>query len=799
MQENSTTPLNRSAVLGAVCGAATMTLPNGSTYVGGSWADNLTSYGCDFPDTSQTKATAFIAAGASGTTGAVIEPYNIPERFTNSSIYTFIADGSTFAEAFAKSVYTPDIQLPLGDMLAQPYADVPKAAVTSGPGNYGAIIGTVSIAASAGLVSPKIATGISQLEMLIDGKASSSGTLGGGKGSFSLSTAGLSDGVHEVRIVAVNNAAAASEGYTVQPIVVDNHGRSINFNGGNLTMTSSAATISLATAAGDGTISQVELTSLGRVLAQGNGSPGSLSVSSSGLAPGDNVIVPVAVFSDGSQVAGGTFTVHVESGPANSWSGGGGTTLWSNTANWSGGVVPQNGDGVARFSSAGHGGTVVLNSSASVEEIDLDNSGGGSYTLAAAAGQTLSLTSSNGPMSQSMIDVLSGNHTISAPLALTALGNMVTVTNATDSLTISGSVSGPGALTKTGAGLLVLSGANSYGGATTVGGGSLQVGAGGTSGSLGGGPVLDNGSLIFNRAGSYTASNAISGDGGLTKLGGGTLVLTAAETYGGRTTVSAGTLQVTGSLANNGSGMILVAKDTDGIFGDGVGDAAIVRRVTAGASYAGLGSAVANLASGELPTSGDIIGGTASAQADVGMAWRTRTAAEKTQAGGGLVSEVIDVTGVAPSGGGSRDGSHQTDMFVLQVSYNPSALLSIWGETEAQAAASGSLHLDYLDLGPDGQQGSADNRWINAVAGDFGGTSNYVGDHSYNSSYFVLGDYGIDTADHVVWAVVNHNSEFAASAGDMALVPEPSTIALLAAGALALSACRVRGRRCSKT
>ena len=65
VEESSTTPLNRSAVLGAATGATTLALPNGSTYLGGSWADNLTSYGGDFPDTSQTKATAFIAAGAS--------------------------------------------------------------------------------------------------------------------------------------------------------------------------------------------------------------------------------------------------------------------------------------------------------------------------------------------------------------------------------------------------------------------------------------------------------------------------------------------------------------------------------------------------------------------------------------------------------------------------------------------------------------------------------------------------------------------------------------------------------------
>ncbi len=330
------TPLDRNNVLGAVCGLDTLTLPNGSTYLPGSWADNLTSYGCDFSQ-GQTKATAFIAAGAAGTTGSVVEPYAIADRFTNSSIYTFIADGSTLGEAFAKSVASPDVQMPLGDMLAQPFAAVPTVTFNSGPSNYGAAAGAISISGSAVLLNSNTATGatgISSLELLIDGLVSSSGTLAGGSGTFNLNTAGLSDGAHEVRIVGINNSQAASEGYASQMIMVDNHGRSINFNGGNLTLTSSAATIGLSVAAGDGAVSQVELTCLGRVVAQGSGGPGALSLNPNVLAPGDNVIVPVAVFSDGTQVAGAAFVAHVESGPVNGFGNGAGTWLWSNTANW---------------------------------------------------------------------------------------------------------------------------------------------------------------------------------------------------------------------------------------------------------------------------------------------------------------------------------------------------------------------------------------------------------------------------------------------------------------------------------
>ncbi len=486
------TPQNQSNVFGAVCGAATATLPNGSTQLPGSWADDLTSYGCDFSDTSQTKATMFITAGAVGTTGSVVEPYAIAARFTNSSIYTFIADGSTLGEAFAKSVASPDVQMPLGDMLAQPCADVPKVAFTSAPANGSFVAGTITVSASAALINPHIATGVGELELLVDGMVSSSDTSAGGSGTFTLSTAGLSDGVHEIRIVAINNSQAASEGYSSEQIVVDNQGRAINFSGGNLTLTTSTATIALAVAAGSGKVSQIELTCLGRVVSQASGSPGSLSLSPTALAPGDNVIVPVAVFSDGMQVAGGAFDVHVESGAANGWNNGTGSGLWSSPSNWSSGSVPQNNDGVARFTSAAGGGTVTLDASVSVNEIDLA-SGSGGYTIAALPGRTLTLSSTNRAVSDCLVNVLSGNQAISAPLVLAAPDSLIDVTNPADSLTISGSVSGVGVLTKIGSGRLVLTGDNTENDAVVESGtlilaspaameegASLTVGAAGT-------------------------------------------------------------------------------------------------------------------------------------------------------------------------------------------------------------------------------------------------------------------------------------------------------------------------------
>ena len=104
-------------------------------------------------------------------------------------------------------------------------------------------------------------------------------------------------------------------------------------------------------------------------------------------------------------------------------------------------------------------------------------------------------------------------------------------------------------ITKVGSGTWILSGDNTYTGATTISGGTLQIGAGGNTGLLGIGNVTDNAALVFNRFDPVVVSNAVSGSGSLTQAGAGVLTLFAANTYSGTTCVSAGTLALTNSAA----------------------------------------------------------------------------------------------------------------------------------------------------------------------------------------------------------------------------------------------------------
>ena len=124
--------------------------------------------------------------------------------------------------------------------------------------------------------------------------------------------------------------------------------------------------------------------------------------------------------------------------------------------------------------------------------------------------------------------------------------------------------SSDGSLTTTGHGTLILAANanNTYSGGTTIGGsGTLQVGNGGTAGSVGPGNIVDNGTLTFDRSDDVPVSNTISGTGRLTQQGTGTLTLTGANTYGGWTTINAGTLQVGDfytSTATLGTGAVVV-------------------------------------------------------------------------------------------------------------------------------------------------------------------------------------------------------------------------------------------------
>ncbi|NNC23517.1 autotransporter domain-containing protein [Salinisphaera sp. USBA-960] len=126
---------------------------------------------------------------------------------------------------------------------------------------------------------------------------------------------------------------------------------------------------------------------------------------------------------------------------------------------------------------------------------------------------------------------------------------------------LTGAITGKGDITQLGAGTTVLTGNNDYQGGTTIANGTLQLGDGGTSGSIVGN-VKNNGTLAFNRSDDVNFAGAITGTGNIAQIGDGTTVLTGKNDYQGGTTIANGTLQlgdggtsgsIVGNVKNNGT------------------------------------------------------------------------------------------------------------------------------------------------------------------------------------------------------------------------------------------------------
>jgi autotransporter-associated beta strand protein len=238
---------------------------------------------------------------------------------------------------------------------------------------------------------------------------------------------------------------------------------------------------------------------------------------------------------------------------------------------WNAGSIVKNGDGIMTLANAAYTGSTTVN--AGVLSIaggsgSAGSTATGSFTI--GDGATLRVTAEqfwfNGTPTFNFtsdgggtIDTASGvNFVMGGNGTFTTAGgarneiigssginlNTRTVTlnvargsDATSDLLLSTGIVNSGSLVKTGNGIATLSGSNNYTGTTTISQGTLQVGDGGTSGNLGTGNVVNDAALVFNRAGSLTVGNTISGSGTLEKTGPGTVTLSAANSYTGLTTV----------------------------------------------------------------------------------------------------------------------------------------------------------------------------------------------------------------------------------------------------------------------
>src|ERR1039458_5008069 len=178
------------------------------------------------------------------------------------------------------------------------------------------------------------------------------------------------------------------------------------------------------------------------------------------------------------------------------------------------------------------------------------------WTNAAGGGPVIAFTQTNGVLFDSRG---SGSPTVDIGQAITPYN--ITVNAASDYVLTSssqlGSLIGQGALTKQNSGTLTIDLTNTMSGATTISGGKLQIGNFDSFGTLGSGPVTNNGMLSFTRSDAVLAvPNAIHGSGTVSFDGSGSTTFSGTSDYTGGTMINIGILflQSSAGLGSPSSG-----------------------------------------------------------------------------------------------------------------------------------------------------------------------------------------------------------------------------------------------------
>ena len=210
------------------------------------------------------------------------------------------------------------------------------------------------------------------------------------------------------------------------------------------------------------------------------------------------------------------------------WTGTGGSSNWSNAANWTGDFAPATGDQLSFNASAND-----------------DLASGSVFTSLYLLGNNIALTGNPITLTSGTNVAILNSGTNNSIAQAIQFDSPATVSIASGKLTIGGMTSAVSGLIETGSGTLVLTNTSYiYGGAATIPSGTLQLGDGVSKNGLVVGNIIDNAAVVFANPLAHTYGGVISGTGGVTVTGTGTETLTGANTYTGATAVNGGTLRL---------------------------------------------------------------------------------------------------------------------------------------------------------------------------------------------------------------------------------------------------------------
>jgi len=216
---SSNAPSKETSLMGLQMGAPWPSPNETGTFQPGAMAEHLTSFAAFFHAPEQAVLTEWLRAGATASAGTVVEPMSIWTKFPHARFFDHYASGCTMIESFFMSIRCPMQILLVGEPLARPWGQPMEITLVNLSDESKPIEGSADFLAT---LWPGLGQPNPELLFLLDGRAVMHAAT---EPQLKLDTRPLTDGYHELRVIAYARQQVRHQSYANVGFEVSNHAR----------------------------------------------------------------------------------------------------------------------------------------------------------------------------------------------------------------------------------------------------------------------------------------------------------------------------------------------------------------------------------------------------------------------------------------------------------------------------------------------------------------------------------------------------------------------------------------------
>lgn len=216
---SSNTPSKEASLIGLQMGAAWPAPEQTGSFLPGAMAEHLTSFAALFHAPEQAVMTEWLRAGATASAGTVTEPMSIWMKFPHARFFDHYANGCTMIESFFLSIRSPMQILLVGEPLARPWGQPMEITLVNLSDESKPIEGSGEFLAT---LWPGMGQPNPELLFLLDGRAVIHPAT---EPQLKLDTRPLTDGYHELRVIAYARQQVRHQSFATAGFEVGNHAR----------------------------------------------------------------------------------------------------------------------------------------------------------------------------------------------------------------------------------------------------------------------------------------------------------------------------------------------------------------------------------------------------------------------------------------------------------------------------------------------------------------------------------------------------------------------------------------------